>query len=315
MIKSFLLFLPFLAYSQIAEQFHPPKAACCLTGSAQSLADQLQDWNQLGRYHDDNTKLKAEPVPAGRVVFLGDSITDGWKLATYFPGKPYVNRGISGQTTPQMLVRMFPDVINLKPKAMILLAGTNDIAGNTGSATFQQITENIQAISELAAHNIDTTVTPELAAAMKDVRKTVNTAERTLAAIWASLLRLPEIGANANFFELGGHSLLATQLASRVRSLLNVDLPLRQYFSTPTLDALAALIDQAAPAREADRQAIPRARRELYRVRVNGAGEFVLPASPTALLNERDAGGGVADATPDARGRATVAEAAAVDRD
>ncbi len=122
---------------------------------AQSLADQLQDWNQLGRYHDDNAKLKAEPVPAGRVVFLGDSITDGWKLATYFPGKPYVNRGISGQTTPQMLVRMFPDVINLKPKAMILLAGTNDIAGNTGSATFQQITENIQAISELAqAHSI-----------------------------------------------------------------------------------------------------------------------------------------------------------------
>ena len=155
MIKSFLLLLPFLAYSQIVEQFHPPKAACCLTGSAQSLADQLQDWNQLGRYHDDNTKLKAEPVPAGRVVFLGDSITDGWKLATYFPGKPYVNRGISGQTTPQMLVRMFPDVINLKPKAMILLAGTNDIAGNTGSATFQQITENIQAIFELAqAHNI-----------------------------------------------------------------------------------------------------------------------------------------------------------------
>ena len=151
----FLLATPLLSFSQIADQFNPPRANCCLTGPAQSLADSLQDWNQLGRYHPDNERLKNEPVPAGRVVFMGDSITDGWKLAQSFPGKPYVNRGISGQTTPQMLVRMFPDVIDLKPAAMIVLAGTNDIAGNTGPATLKMITENLQGMTELAqAHNI-----------------------------------------------------------------------------------------------------------------------------------------------------------------
>jgi len=73
------------------------------------------DWNALGPIHADDEKLKAQPAEPGRVVFLGDSITDFWKLATFFPGKPYVNRGISGQVTSQMLVRMYPDVIDLKP--------------------------------------------------------------------------------------------------------------------------------------------------------------------------------------------------------
>ena len=145
-----ILLLSGAASAQIVEDFAPPKANCCLAGMAQGLADQLQDWNQLGRYHAANEALKKEPVPVGRVVFYGDSITDGWKLEQYFPGKPYVNRGISGQTTAQMIVRMFPDVINLKPAAMILLAGTNDIARNNGPQTFDQITQNIQAITELA---------------------------------------------------------------------------------------------------------------------------------------------------------------------
>ena len=143
------------ALAQLADDYHPPRANCCLQFSAQGLADQLQDWNQLGRYHADNEKLKAEGPVAGRVVFLGDSITDGWKLPQSFPGKPYVNRGISGQTTPQMLVRMFPDIIKLQPAAMILLAGTNDVARNTGPATLAQIADNVQAITELAqAHRI-----------------------------------------------------------------------------------------------------------------------------------------------------------------
>ncbi len=91
----------------------------------------------------------------GRVVFLGDSITDIWNLQKFFPGKPYVNRGISGQTTPQMLVRMYPDVIDLKPAAVIVLAGTNDIAQNTGPETSKMVEENFQAITELAqAHGI-----------------------------------------------------------------------------------------------------------------------------------------------------------------
>jgi lysophospholipase L1-like esterase len=144
------LLLSAVAPAQVVEQFAPPRANCCLPAAAKGLADQLQDWNQLGRYYADNERLKKLPPEPGRVVFLGDSITDGWKLAEYFPGKPYVNRGISGQTTPQMLVRIFPDVIALKPAAMLIYAGTNDIAGNTGPSTLAMIEDNLQAITELA---------------------------------------------------------------------------------------------------------------------------------------------------------------------
>jgi lysophospholipase L1-like esterase len=150
-----LLLLPAAARCQLVEEYNPPKANCCLAGFAHNLADQLQDWNQLGRYHQDNERLKALPADPRRVVFLGDSITDGWKLAQSFPDKSYVNRGIGGQTTPQMLVRMYPDVIDLKPAALIILAGTNDISRNTGPETITMIEENFQAMTELAqAHGI-----------------------------------------------------------------------------------------------------------------------------------------------------------------
>src|SRR5690349_9485949 len=146
--------VPTAAVAQLVETYNPKRGNCCLAAAAQNLADQLQDWNQLGRYHADNEALAAQPDPR-RVVFLGDSITDLWKLAQSFPGKPYVNRGISGQTTAQMLVRLYPDVLDLKPAALVLLAGTNDIARNTGPETLQMIAENIQAITELAqAHGI-----------------------------------------------------------------------------------------------------------------------------------------------------------------
>jgi lysophospholipase L1-like esterase len=135
---------------QLVPEFKPPKANCCLQFVAQGLADQLQDWNQIGRYHEDDVRLQAQPAEKGRVVFLGDSITDGWKLAQYFSGKPYVNRGISGQTTPQMLVRFYPDVVNLHPAAVIILAGTNDIARNTGPETLDMIEDNFRAVCELA---------------------------------------------------------------------------------------------------------------------------------------------------------------------
>src|SRR6266567_8884013 len=95
---------------------------CCLINNARGLADQLQDWNQIGRYHQADEEVKKQPADSNRVVFMGDSITDSWRLDQFFPGKPYVNRGIGGQTTPQMLVRMYPDVIDLKPAAMIVLA-------------------------------------------------------------------------------------------------------------------------------------------------------------------------------------------------
>ncbi len=158
MTVSFSLALSLFAVAaqcQLVDDFKPPRANCCLQGAAQSLADQLQDWNQLGRYHADNEALKAQGPADGRVVFLGDSITDGWRLADFFPNKSYVNRGISGQTTPQMLARFYRDVINLLPAAVIILAGTNDIARNTGPQTAGMIQDNFRAMTELArAHRI-----------------------------------------------------------------------------------------------------------------------------------------------------------------
>jgi len=141
------------AYGQLADEFNPPRANCCLINTARGLAAQLQDWNQLGRYHQANEELKKQPADPKRVVFMGDSITDFWRLEDYFPGKPYVNRGIGGQTTPQMLVRMYPDVIDLKPAAMVVLAGTNDVARNTGPETAEMIQQNIMAMTELAQHH------------------------------------------------------------------------------------------------------------------------------------------------------------------
>jgi lysophospholipase L1-like esterase len=147
--------LPLSLHAQLMQDFKLPPSKCCLTSSVNQLALQMQDWNQLGRYHDDDVRLKSGPDMPGRVVFLGDSITDGWALARFFPGKPYVNRGIGGQITTQMLVRMYPDVIDLHPAAMIILAGTNDIAGNDGPESIEMIEENFRAMCELAmAHHI-----------------------------------------------------------------------------------------------------------------------------------------------------------------
>ena len=141
------------AQAQLVDEFNAPPSNCCLAGTAKTLADQLQDWNQLGRYRLANEELKKRPAEPGRVVFMGDSITDMWRLEEYFPGKPYVDRGISGQTTPQMLVRMYPDVIDLQPAAMVVLAGTNDISHNTGPSTAVMVEENIMAMTELAQHH------------------------------------------------------------------------------------------------------------------------------------------------------------------
>jgi lysophospholipase L1-like esterase len=140
-----------VAHAQLIEQFAPQRpSGCCLLASATRLTESLADWNQLGRYHQANSELMRQPVPKDRVVFMGDSITDGWRLADSFPGKPYVNRGIGGQTTAQMLVRMYPDVIALKPAAVIIFAGTNDIAGNNGPQTLTMIQQNLMAMVELA---------------------------------------------------------------------------------------------------------------------------------------------------------------------
>ena len=145
-----LLLVAVPAKAQLVDEFNSPKSNCCLAGMAKSLTDQLQDWNQLGRYHAANENLKKQPAEPHRVVFMGDSITDMWKLDQSFPSQPYVNRGISGQTTAQMLVRMYPDVIDLKPAAVVILAGTNDIARNTGPETATMVEENLMAMTELA---------------------------------------------------------------------------------------------------------------------------------------------------------------------
>jgi lysophospholipase L1-like esterase len=150
-----LILLAVPACAQLVPDFQPPDESCCVQFAAQKLADQLQDWSQIGFYHKENVHLAAQPVPKNRVVFFGDAITAEWKLAVNFPGKPYLNRGIPGQTTPQMLVRFFPDVVNLHPAAVVLLAGINDIARNTGPQTLEMIGDNIRAMCELArAHDI-----------------------------------------------------------------------------------------------------------------------------------------------------------------
>jgi lysophospholipase L1-like esterase len=114
-----------------------------------------QDWANLERYKNDNTEIGFPKLGEERVVFMGNSITDFWinNFPNYFSNNGYINRGISGQTTPQMLVRFRSDVINIKPDAVIILAGTNDIAGNTGPSSLEMIADNIFSMSELATSN------------------------------------------------------------------------------------------------------------------------------------------------------------------
>ena len=120
-----------------------------------AAAQSTTDWPNLAKYRDSNAVLAAPKPGESRVVFMGNSITEGWKKywAEEFAGKPYVNRGISGQTTPQMLVRFRQDVIALRPKAVVILAGTNDIAGNGGPTTLEAIKSNIASMVDLATAN------------------------------------------------------------------------------------------------------------------------------------------------------------------
>jgi lysophospholipase L1-like esterase len=147
------LLVPAAARAQLLPEYEPVRDACCLSLTVQNLAEQLQDWNQLSRYHADNLRLRQQPAGPGRVVFIGDSITDYWQLAESFPGKPYVNRGIAGQTTSQMVPRMLPDVVALQPAAVVILAGTNDISRATGAVTAEMVEFNLKAMAQLAAAN------------------------------------------------------------------------------------------------------------------------------------------------------------------
>jgi lysophospholipase L1-like esterase len=152
----------------------------------------MRDWADMARYREANRTLVAPAAGDARVVFMGDSITDGWQQPRYggfFPGKPYVDRGISGQTTPQMLLRFRRDVIDLKPKAVVILAGTNDIASNTGPTTNEDIQGNLASMSELAHANkirvVFASVTPVSAYHVGPARPVPQTSSRPMARIRA----------------------------------------------------------------------------------------------------------------------------------
>ena len=120
-------------------------------------SDSNQDWPNLKRYEDENLSLGYPQENEKRVVFMGDSITEEWSrlYPNYFKKRSYINRGIGGQTTPQMLIRFKQDVIDLKPTVVVILAGTNDIAGNTGPSDVKMITDNIFSMATIAtAHEV-----------------------------------------------------------------------------------------------------------------------------------------------------------------
>ena len=156
-----------LSHAQVARGQAPnqpdaekPHADCEeLPGVAAKLANAektLQDWPNLARYRDANATVQPAAKNQKRVVFMGDSITDMWvqtQFGGFFPGRPYIDRGISGQTTPQMLIRFRPDVVALHPQVVVILAGTNDLAGNTGPMTIAQIEDNLASMDELAHAN------------------------------------------------------------------------------------------------------------------------------------------------------------------
>ncbi|MEI7830787.1 MAG: SGNH/GDSL hydrolase family protein [Prolixibacteraceae bacterium] len=156
LLLAFLCFA-FLLQAQNSQPSNAPeeKSKEQLLKENEQLLRTKNDWPNFARYRDANEKLALPAANEKRVVFMGNSITDGWIRSSpeFFAGKSYVDRGISGQTTPQMLVRFRADVINLKPKAVLILGGTNDIAGNTGPSTLEMIEDNLASMAELGKAN------------------------------------------------------------------------------------------------------------------------------------------------------------------
>lgn len=158
-----LLLISFVVVDRLAGQQPAPAPTAVAQPSADEQARRRaaqdvklrNDWPDLQRYRDANAKLSPPVTNEHRVVFIGNSITDGWAryFPAMFPGKPYIGRGIGGQTTPQMLVRFRQDVVALRPKVVVILAGTNDIAGNTGPSTLEMIEDNIASMAEIARAN------------------------------------------------------------------------------------------------------------------------------------------------------------------
>lgn len=151
------LFLTIIYATNLFAQTPTPTPAPGTYEAEKIRADRMEarfnNFANYGRYREANAKLVAPAKAENRIVFMGDSITDSWKLNEYFPNQPFVNRGISGQTTSQMLLRFRPDVIDLKPKIVVILAGTNDISANSGPITLEGIEGNIMSMVELAQAN------------------------------------------------------------------------------------------------------------------------------------------------------------------
>ena len=144
------LFLPLAALAQ-------PQASGTLPPPLRQVASLISDFGNTRRYAAENATVKPPAVGDQRVVFMGDSITDNMhnaqRFGPFFPGKPYLNRGISGQTTAQMLLRFYPDVIALQPKAVVIFGGTNDIAGNLGTVSMESMEDNIAAMADISRAN------------------------------------------------------------------------------------------------------------------------------------------------------------------
>lgn len=152
-MKLILILLASLVMSATAAAQQPSDPCASLKEDNSAMELSLRDWPNLAKYRDDDGKLGTPAKGESRVVFLGDSITEFWTLSDSFHGKPYVNRGISGQTTPQILLRFRQDVIALQPKVVVILAGTNDIAENTGPITLGAIEDNLLSMVDLAKRN------------------------------------------------------------------------------------------------------------------------------------------------------------------
>ena len=153
------LFAILLSLPALAQQSAPSIPSTGFPGLDEYRASRVSiytdDFGQLARYREADAAVASRAAGESRVIFLGDSITDYWKLPDYFPGKPYINRGIDGQSTPEMLVRFRQDVIDLHPNVVVVLAGTNDIAGVTGPRRNEDIEANYASMAELArAHGI-----------------------------------------------------------------------------------------------------------------------------------------------------------------
>ncbi len=145
-----LAFVLAASFSVLGQQPAPDGAA-----TPPARPEPANDWAQLGRYRDANASVAAEKPSETRVVFLGDSITEAWASMpqVFFPGEGYIGRGISGQTTPQMLLRFQQDVVNLHPRVVVINGGTNDLAGNTGPESLEMIEDNIKSMTQIAASN------------------------------------------------------------------------------------------------------------------------------------------------------------------